>query len=381
MNDNEHESLVAPAGLKGLIVADTTIGSVQGGEGFYHYRQYDAVDVARNHTFEEAAALLLDGDLTASEADLRSELGRGRRLDPSVATALFDLAGRAPTPLAGLRAGLPLVAADVPTVDQAADERRREAIRLIAVTPTVLAGLYRRTAGRPVVPADPGLRTAADYLRMVTGSVPRPELVRAVEIYLILTAEHGFNASTFTARVVTSTGASVGAALTAAVGALSGPLHGGAPSRVLDMIEEIGDPARTEVWAQQIVDAGRPIMGFGHAVYRADDPRSTLLREVAIGLGGPLVERALEIEERMLRFLAAWKPQATLVTNVEFYAAVVLHLAGIPQEMFTPTFTVSRMVGWSANVLEQAAGNKIIRPDARYVGPTPSRAVRSGVEA
>ncbi|MFV0525767.1 MAG: citrate/2-methylcitrate synthase [Acidimicrobiales bacterium] len=380
MNDNAHGFLVAPAGLKGLIVADTTIGSVQGGEGFYHYRQYDAVDVARHHTFEEAAALLLDGDLTASEADLRAELGLGRQLDPSTGAALFDLAGGAPTPLAGLRAGLSLVAADVPTVDQTADQRRREAVRLVAVTPTILAGLHRRAAGRPVIPADPGLRIAADYLRMVTGSVPRAELVRAVEIYLILTAEHGFNASTFTARVVTSTGASMGAALTAAVGALSGPLHGGAPSRVLDMIEDIGDPAGTETWARRRVDTGQPIMGFGHAVYRADDPRSALLREVAVGLGGPLVDRALEIEQRMLRFLAGWKPQATLVTNVEFYAAVVLHLAGIPQEMFTPTFTVSRMVGWSANVLEQAADNKIIRPDARYVGPTPSRAVLSASE-
>jgi citrate synthase len=184
-----------------------------------------------------------------------------------------------------------------------------------------------------------------------------------------LTADHGFNASTFTSRVVTSTGAGVSSAFAAAVGALSGPLHGGAPSRVLDMIEAIGDPANTEAFARTELEAGRKLMGFGHAVYRADDPRSLLLREVAVGLGGELVERSLDIEQRMLDFLAEYKPEATIVTNVEFYAAVVLHLAGIPQEMFTPTFTTSRVVGWGAHVLEQAANNKIMRPKARYVGP------------
>jgi len=170
--------------------------------------------------------------------------------------------------------------------------------------------------------------------------------------------------------VITSTGAGVGSAFSGAIGALSGPLHGGAPSRVLDMIDAIGDPANTEAWAQAELDAGRKLMGFGHAVYRADDPRSTLLKEVAVGLGGNLVERAQQIEDRMLRFLATWKPNATIVTNVEFYAAVVMHLAGLDQDMFTPTFTTSRVVGWGAHLLEQAANNKIMRPKARYVGAT-----------
>ena len=201
-----------------------------------------------------------------------------------------------------------------------------------------------------------------------------PELIRAVETYLLLTIDHGFNASTFTTRVVTSTGAGVGSALSAAVGALSGPLHGGAPSRVLDMLTDIGEPADTERWAEARLAAGDKIMGFGHAVYRADDPRSDLLKEVAVDLGGDLVDRAVEIEHRMLAVLRAWKPGAVIVTNVEYYAAIVLHLAGLPQEMFTPTFTTSRVVGWVAHLLEQAADNKIMRPKARYVGPEPSRA-------
>ena len=181
-----------------------------------------------------------------------------------------------------------------------------------------------------------GCRTGADYLRMTLGETPRPERARAVETYLSLTADHGFNASTFTARVITSTGADVGGAMAGALAALSGPLHGGAPSRVLDMLEAIGRPDDAEAWVTAELAAGRKIMGFGHAVYRAADPRSETLREVALELGGDLVERAAEIESRLLAFLAGWRPGAVIVTNVEYYAAVVLHLAGLPQEAFTP---------------------------------------------
>jgi len=236
-----------------------------------------------------------------------------------------------------------------------------------------MAGLHRLAAGETPLAPDPGLGHAADFVRMVTGACPSPELIRAVEPYLLLTIDHGFNASTFTARVVTSTGAGVASAMTAAVGALSGPLHGGAPSRVLDMLADIGEPTSTEAWAEARLAAGDKIMGFGHAVYRADDPRSDLLKEVAIGIGGELVERAIEIEGRMLSVLRAWRPGAVIVTNVEYYAAIVLHLAGLPQELFTPTFTTSRVVGWAAHILEQAADNKIMRPKARYVGPEPAR--------
>lgn len=369
-----NDVLIAPAGLKGLVVADTMIGSVRGDEGFFHYREHDAVGVARHHSFEAAAHLLIDGTLPdpAAESAFRSELAGARRVDPAVFTALGPVADRIDS-MSGLRVALALSIDDTPTIDLSPSERRTRAVAAAAAVPTVMAGLHRLANGETPLAPDPGLGHAADFIRMVTGSCSSPELIRAVETYLLLTIDHGFNASTFTARVVTSTGAGVASALTAAVGALSGPLHGGAPSRVLDMLNDIGEPAATERWAEARLAAGDKIMGFGHAVYRADDPRSDLLKEVAIGLGGELVEHAIEIEERMLRVLRSWRPGAVIVTNVEYYAAIVLHLAGLPQELFTPTFTTSRVVGWAAHVLEQAADNKIMRPKARYVGPEPAR--------
>ena len=292
-----------------------------------------------------------------------------------------EIASRTRSPLAGLVAAVPLVVDDTPTIDLDAAERRERGVAVAAVVPTILAALHRRSAGRPILDADASLGHAADFIRMATGSVPSAELVRAVEIYLTLTIDHGFNASTFTTRVITSTGAGVASVLAGAVGALSGPLHGGAPSRVLDMLEAIGAPDNTERWALDRLASGAPIMGFGHAVYRAYDPRSALLRDVATGLGGELIERAVEIERRMLAVLAEHKPEATILTNVEYYAAVVLHLAGLPQSMFTPAFTTSRVVGWVAHMIEQASENKIMRPAARYVGPEPTRRTPSPAAA
>ncbi|MGA7757206.1 MAG: citrate/2-methylcitrate synthase, partial [Ilumatobacteraceae bacterium] len=185
----------------------------------------------------------------------------------------------------------------------------------------------------------------------------------------ILTIDHGFNASTFTARVVASTGADAADAVCAALGALAGPLHGGAPSRALDALDEIGSVDRAAAWVRGEVAAGRRIMGFGHAVYRAPDPRSALLREVAERLGGDLVEFAIAVEAEILVTLAEFKPGRPLPSNVEFYAGVVMETAGLPRSMFTPTFAVSRTVGWCAHIVEQAAAAKLIRPSSRYVGP------------
>ncbi len=369
--------LIAPPGLKGLVVADTTIGSVRGDEGFYHYREHDAVEIARHQTFEGAAHLLIDGSLPSAteESALRAELAGARRVDPKLFEVLAPFAGAELSPTAGLRAALALSVDDTPTIDLSPSQRRTIALGAAGSVPTILAGLYRMSNGEAPLTADPGLGHAADFVRLVTGATPNPRTARAVETYLLLTADHGFNASTFTTRVITSTGAGVGGILSGAIGALSGPLHGGAPSRVLDMLEAIGDPSNTERWVKAELNAGNKLMGFGHAVYRADDPRSVLLKEVATGMGGELVDRSIEIEDRILRLLADWKPEADIVTNVEYYAAVVLHLAGIPQEMFTPAFTTSRVVGWVAHLLEQAADNKIMRPKARYVGPEPLSAV------
>lgn len=374
---NPKVPVIAPPGLRGLIVADTSIGSVRGNEGFFHYRQYDATEVAAARSFEAAAHLLLNGSLptAAEESSFRAELAAKRRLPESLANLADRVAEAGHKPLPSLRALLSIAVDPTPSLDQTEEQRRASVLAAIGVTPTLLARVYRRRVGLEPLDPDPRSSHAADYVRMVTGADPADAHVRAVERYLTLTADHGFNASTFTSRVITSTGADVGGILAGAVGALSGPLHGGAPSRVLDMLDAIGEPSHTESWARKELDAGRKLMGFGHAVYRVGDPRSRLLKETALEIGGELVDRAVEIESRMLKMLAEWKPSATIVTNVEYYAAIVLHLAGIPQDMFTPTFTTSRIVGWSAHILEQAQDDKIVRPAARYVGPEPPQAV------
>ena len=355
----------APAGLKGVVVADTAVGDVRGAEGFYHYRDHSAVELARRSSFEAVWGLVLDGDLSTPVRPDRS-------VAPDVWPLVDAIAGRTDDPVVGLRTLLPLVVPARPTLDLTPHERRADALRVAAVTPTLLAALHRRMHGLDVVEPDPALGHAVDYLRMVTGELPDEQSAGALEAYLIATIDHGFNASTFTARVVTSTGADVVSAVVAASGALSGPLHGGAPGRALEMIEAIGDSAATEAWLAPRLDRGDKVMGFGHAVYRTEDPRSRLLKEVALDLGGELVDDAVEIEAEILRVLRARKPDHPIQANVEFFAAVVMELCGMPREMFTPTFTVSRIVGWTAHILEQAAANKIIRPSARYVGPPPT---------
>jgi citrate synthase len=215
---------------------------------------------------------------------------------------------------------------------------------------------------------------AATYLRALTGGVPRVEHARALERYLILTIDHGFNASTFAGRVVASTGAGLADVVCAALGALAGPLHGGAPSRALDALDAIGQPDRAPEWVRTEVAAGRRIMGFGHAVYRAPDPRSTMLRQVALDLGGELVDRATAIEAKILETLSDLKPDRPLPSNVEFYAGVIMETVGVPRDMFTATFAVSRTIGWVTHAVEQIATGKLIRPTATYVGPSPVQA-------
>lgn len=363
---------IAPPGLKGVAVADTTIGAVRGAEGFYHYRQYDAAGLARSQTVDEVVTLLIDGALPPDVAPI--DLGSRRAIPVEVAALVDAMAPYTTDSLSTIRAAL-LALAEIeghrPTLDIDPGQRRSDALRLLAVVPTIVARHYRRSQGLDPLDPDPTLGHAADYLRMATGGLPDPVQVSAVEKYLVATIDHGFNASTFTTRVITSTGASVASALVGGLGSLSGPLHGGAPGRALAMIEEIGAPSNARSWVQAELDAGNKIMGFGHAVYRAEDPRGIVLREAAEAIGGELAEKAVEIETEILATLRAWKPNQTIVTNVEYWAAVALGLAGLPSELFTPSFAVSRVIGWSAHVLEQAAVGKIIRPSARYVGPDP----------
>lgn len=374
-----NQPLTAPPGLKGLTVADTTIGSVRGDEGFFHYRQYDAVALARRSTVEEIWHLLLRGAIPdeAERAAFGAAVGQQRELHAEDQKLIVELTRRIEAPHLVLQAALGLLLpAGRPTLDLSVADREAEVLRAAAAAPTVLAAFAAVRAGRQPREADPSLGHAADWLRMLTGSTDSAAAA-AVEAYLAVTIDHGFNASTFATRAVTSTGTDVAGALGAGVASLAGPLHGGAPARALAMIDEIGNPSNTERWVADRLGAGDKIMGFGHAVYRAGDPRSTLMREVAEGLASTaaeqgLVERAVEIEHRTLAELCRFKPGAVIVTNVEFYAGVVLHLAGVPASAFTSCFTVSRIIGWSAHLLEQAANNKIMRPAARYVGPEPS---------
>jgi citrate synthase len=362
-----------PAGLRGVVVADTEVGDVRGDEGFYHYRQHSAVDLAARRPFEDVWQLVLDGNLPtdrAERAGFAAEVEPLRSPPSAVLAALPAIA--AGDPLAAFRTALSLTAASLglrPVLDLAPAQRRHDTLAVAAVAPTLLTALYRLGQGQVPVAPRADLGYAANYLWMLLGAEPAPEAARAVEQYLISTIDHGFNASTFAARVVASTGADVGACVTAAVGALSGPLHGGAPSRALDLLEEIGSPERTEEVVRAKLATGQRIMGFGHAVYRTDDPRSLLLREIARSLGGPTVDLALEVEQRVVAVLAEAKPGRSIYANVEFYAGVVMAACGIPAAMFTPTFTASRLVGWCANILEQADDPRIIRPSARYVGP------------
>jgi citrate synthase len=262
-------------------------------------------------------------------------------------------------------------------VDADVSVLRANLLRLSALAPTLVAAIYRSGQGLETVAPRDDLGDAANYLWMITGDEPDPARARALDQYLVLALDHGFNASTFTARVVASTGADAGASIVAALGALSGPRHGGSPSRVLDMLDAIGEPERAEAWITDAVARGHRIMGFGHPVYKTADPRSKMLRAVAEQFGGPLVDFAVEVEGTVERVLANLKPGGELHTNVEYYAAVVMHLCGLPRALFTPTFAVSRVVGWSAQVLEQAQDSAIIRPSARYVGPPPPQPVPS----
>ncbi|WP_081438800.1 citrate synthase/methylcitrate synthase [Pseudofrankia asymbiotica] len=381
----ETPAVTAPRGLSGVVVTDTELGDVRGREGFYHYREYSAVELARKRTFEDVWHLLFFGHLpdAAARADFQARTAPLRHLPGSLRELLPILAksGPDPRPLASLGAALSAAAGARgirPLYDLTPGERLDDALFATALVPTLLTALHRLRHGlEPVEPRD-DLSYAANYLYMLTGDEPTADRARAIEQYLISTVDHGFNASTFTARVIASTGADLVACLVGGLGALSGPLHGGAPSRALDTLDAIGTPDRIDGWIRERVLAGDRIMGFGHAVYRMEDPRSRLLREIAEGMGGALVDLAVTTEKQVVAILAELKPGRELHTNVEFYAGVVMELCGLPREMFTPTFAAARTVGWSANILEQATDSKIIRPAARYVGPPPPRPVPTG---
>ncbi|MEP7118034.1 MAG: citrate/2-methylcitrate synthase, partial [Acidobacteriota bacterium] len=295
----------APAGLEGVVVAATAIGDVLGTEGFFHYRGHPAPALATTRSFEAVWHLLHHGRLPdAAELAAFAAATAGLRALPDAVVAGLPAIAPAGTMMAALRTALSLAGQDLPPwMDQTPAERARAALRLVALTPTVAAALWRTRNGQAVLAPDPALGFAADYLRMATGVVPSAAQARAVERYLLLTIDHGFNASTFTARVVASTGADLTAAAVAGIAALSGPLHGGAPSRVVDMLRQIGTIAAARPWVEDALANGQRIMGFGHRVYRTEDPRSAVLKATAQALGGPIVDLAIEVERVALEIL------------------------------------------------------------------------------
>lgn len=378
-----------PRGLKGVQVAQTSIGNVRGQEGFFHYRQYDATELARKRTLEDIWFLMHEGELPTTQAESDAYRARAGKLRVEaweqvrlLVPGLLEGADRDAVDVLGtLRALIAAVGAREgwkPWLDLSSDQIKDQCSRAVALTAVGTAAIYRVKHGKEMVAPDASLPHATDYLRMVTGETPTAEKAAALEKYLDLTVDHGFNASTFTARVVASTGADVSSAVVAAIGSLSGPLHGGAPSRALAMVDEIGTKENADPFIRAIFERGERLMGFGHPVYTTMDPRSIMLGEIADGIGGPQVELARHVEQTCLAILEELKPGRGLKTNVEFYAALVMRSAGIPDELFTPTFAVSRVIGWTANIREQVENdNRIFRPSAEYVGkeapqPVPS---------
>ncbi len=354
-------------GLEGVVAATTTLSRVEGTAGRLTYHGYNIHDLARTTTFEEIAYLLWFGKLpTRIElVDLKVRLLEERTLPTVVLQVLSDLPSTT-APMDALRTAVSAWGAATiqgkPNLDQA--------IALTARFPVFLSAFHRLRNGLEPLESHPELGYAANYLYLLSGHMPKEEHVRALDAYLVLLADHGMNASTFTARVVASTESDIVSAVVAAIGALKGPLHGGAPSKVQDMLHAIGTQDRAESWMRDALARGERLMGFGHRVYKTEDPRAEELRELARLADPQEFALARRVEELALALLEGQKPGHHLYTNVEFYSAVVLASVGLPGDLFTPTFAASRVVGWTAHTLEQIANNRLIRPEADYTGPT-----------
>jgi len=373
-------TIEAPPGLEGVIVAETSVGDVRGLEGFYHYRQYNAVELADKLPLEDVWHLLFEGHLPSNDEReaFAAEVKPLRVVPPSVALLLPAIAASSKTVMEGVRSAMSMVGAAEgfqPTLDIDQAERRRNALQMCAVMPSLIMAIHRLQQGRDVIEPRQDLGYGANYLWMLTGEEFDHDKGRAVEQYQITTIDHGFNASTFTSRVICSSGADVAAAVVGGMGALSGPLHGGAPSRALALLEAIGTVENARPYLVDHVTRGDKIMGFGHRVYKTTDPRSEFLRSVAERIHADKLEFAKVVEQTVVDVLAELKPGRNLYANVEFYAGVVMDHCGLPPELFTPTFASSRVIGWCANILEQASDNRIIRPSAKYVGPPPPQPV------
>lgn len=353
-------------GLEGVIAGETAVSTIEGG---LSYRGYGISDLAAGATFPEVAYLLLRGELPTEEelADFKTILDESSQVDGAILNFLREIPLHAGS-MDVLRTATSALGHFDPQADDDGPEANiAKATRLLAQIPVVIAARYRLTRGLPLVQSDPGLGFAANLLYLIKGRAPTPLEERAMDVSLILYAEHEFNASTFTARVVTSTQSDLYSAIVAAIGALKGPLHGGANERVLEVLQEVGDPDRAEAWVRQALKEKRRIMGFGHRVYKDGDPRATLLREYCRELAAKAGDDALErVADTIQRIVGEEKK---LPPNLDWPSARLYHYLGLEVELYTPLFVASRVVGWSAHVIEQSANNRLIRPRSRYNGP------------
>jgi citrate synthase len=350
------------SGLEGVVAFATEIAEPDKEGSALRYRGIDIEELVGKVRFEHVWGLLVDGDFEPGLPPAEPHALSIRSTDPrvDVQSALAMLA-----PEWGLSQLIDI-----------SDEQAREDLARVSVMALSFVAQSARGVGRPPIPqaeVDKAGSIPERFLIRWRGEAD-PRHVKAIDAYWISAAEHGMNASTFTARVIASTGADVAAALSGAVGGLSGPLHGGAPSRVLQMLDEVEAEGDAERWVKQALDRGDRLMGFGHRVYRAEDPRARVLRRTAREIGAPRLEVAEKLEEAALAELKARKPDRVLATNVEFWSAVVLDYADVPADLFTPLFSCARVAGWSAHILEQKREGRLIRPSARYVGPAPRTA-------
>ncbi len=353
------------SGLEGVVAATTRLSHVDGERGELVIAGYPVGELAEHATFEETTWLLWHGELPSSAqlASFRAELAASRELPPATESLLRECAKAGLDPMDALRAAAGTISL-----------RTDNPAGIVAGTPTIVAAYWRLRSGEEPIAPRRDLGHAASFLYLLTGQLPDPEQVRGLETYLNTVVDHGLNASTFTARVITSTGSDLVSAVVGAIGALKGPLHGGAPGPALDMVLEIGDASRAEAFLRKKIEAGEKLMGFGHRVYKVRDPRADVLAKAAERMytragDMPLYMLARNVEATAIRLLEEYKPGRRLQTNVEFYTALLLHGLGLEVPLFTPTFAISRVSGWIAHALEQRRANRIIRPQSEYTGP------------
>jgi citrate synthase len=353
------------SGLDGVVVAETALSDVDGEHGRLIIRGYAVEDLVEQATFEDVCCLMWDGVWPTIERrdGMRASLAAARQHAFSMLPSLGNALDTADS-MEALRTAVGHVRFSDPV---------RDPVSLTAAVAVFAAAWNRLRTNTSPVPPQSSLSHAADCLRMLSGADPEPSRVRGLDAYLCCVVDHGMNASTFTARVVTSTGSDVVSAIVAAIGALKGPLHGGAPGPVLDMLDAVGHPARAREWLEAELAAGRRIMGMGHRIYRVRDPRAASLERATStfersGVAADRLSLARAVESEAERLLAERHPERRLRANVEFYTAVLLDAIGVPRTLFSPMFAASRVVGWCAHVAEQRAVGRLIRPASTYVG-------------